>query len=74
MTTTARCAHDACLCTRPYSARTQASATERLDPDAEYCSRRCEDAAIGGPHGDGACICGHVECQASADAGIPDMQ
>ncbi len=73
MTTTATCAHDACLCTRPYSAQTQAASTERLDPDGEYCSRRCEEAAAG-PRGDGACLCGHPECQASADAGIPPMQ
>lgn len=73
MTTTQTCAHELCRCVRPYSARTQASATARIDPDGEFCSRRCAEQAAH-PLGDDGCECGHVDCQAKMDAGIPPMQ
>ncbi|HEY0393260.1 MAG TPA: hypothetical protein VGD01_02075 [Candidatus Elarobacter sp.] len=68
------CAHDACRCTRPYSKQTQAASTEPIDPDGEYCSKLCARHAAGGEPGDGACLCGHPQCQAPADEGIPEMQ
>ena len=73
MTSPLRCAHDACLCTRPYPIQAQAAGFERLDPNAEHCSRRCAEEAQG-ERGDGGCLCGHPQCQAGADAGIPPMQ
>jgi hypothetical protein len=73
MTSSSRCAHDACLCTRPYPKQAQAAGFEPLDPNAEYCSRHCAERA-GGEPGDGGCLCGHPQCQAGADAGIPPMQ
>jgi len=66
------CAHDMCRCTRPYPPSTQASATERIDPNGEFCSRRCSEQSHG-VMGDGGCECGHPPCQASADAGIPPI-
>ena len=73
MTTPETCAHVACLCTRPYSKQTQAASTEPIDPNGEFCSKLCAARAKGEP-GDGACLCGHPQCQAPADAGIPPMQ
>jgi hypothetical protein len=67
---TGTCAHDACLCTRPYSKAVQAASTERIDPNGEFCSRRCSEEASGAAAG-GACECGHPPCQALADAGPP---
>lgn len=71
---TATCAHDVCLCTRPYSAQVQAASTAPIDPDGTYCSRRCEESDADGPAGDGGCLCGHPQCDAAADVGIPPMQ
>ncbi|HEX3463605.1 MAG TPA: hypothetical protein VHS78_06080 [Candidatus Elarobacter sp.] len=68
-----QCAHDACLCTRPYPKEALATSTQRLDPNAEFCSPRCADRANGEP-GDGACLCGHPQCDRAADEGIPPMQ
>jgi hypothetical protein len=73
MTTTETCAHDACRCTKPYSAQTQAASTSRIDPDGTYCSKRCEQQAAGTPSDDG-CECGHPQCSAAMDTGIPPMQ
>jgi hypothetical protein len=73
MTSPETCAHDACRCTRPYSKQTQAAATEPIDPNGEYCSKLCAGHGSGEP-GDGACLCGHPQCQAPADEGIPAMQ
>ncbi len=73
MTTSERCGHDACLCTRPYPKEAYATGVERIDPNAEFCSRRCADHAQG-EHGDGACLCGHPQCDRPAAEGIPPMQ
>jgi hypothetical protein len=73
MTTSETCAHELCRCARPYSAQTQASATARIDPNGEFCSRRCAEQA-GGALGDDGCECGHVDCQKKMDAGLPPMQ
>jgi len=70
---TARCAHEACLCTKPYSAQTQALSTSPIDPNGEYCSKRCAEQQAGAP-GDDGCECGHAQCDASAARGIPPMQ
>jgi hypothetical protein len=70
-TTGERCAHEMCLCTKPYPASTQAAATERIDPNGEFCSRRCADQEHG-EMGDG-CECGHPPCQAPADKDQPVM-
>jgi len=67
------CAHDACRCTRPYSKQTQAASTAPIDPNGQFCSRRCEEQSAGAV-GDDGCECGHPQCTASADAGIPPMQ
>ena len=73
MTTTTTCAHEACRCTKPYSARTQAAATAPIDPDGDYCSRRCADMAGRDIHADG-CECGHPECTPQSSADVPPMQ
>ena len=73
MTTSETCAHDACLCTRPYPKQAQAASTEHIDPNGTYCSRHCESHAHG-EMGDGGCLCGHPQCSKDADAGIPPMQ
>ena len=73
MITTEKCAHGVCGCMKPYSAQTRATSTARLDPEAPYCSRRCEEQAGRGALGDDACECGHPECEAGASAGIPPM-
>jgi hypothetical protein len=70
--TTATCEHHACLCTRPYPKQAQAASTERIDPEGEYCSRRCREEA-GGALGAGGCQCGHPQCQKMASVGIPPM-
>ncbi len=72
MTTADTCAHMACLCTRPYPPQAQATSTARMDPNGEFCSRRCseqEAAALG----DGGCECGHPKCNADADYGMPPL-
>ncbi len=72
-TTTAEyCAHEMCRCTRPYPPSTQATSTERIDPNGEYCSRRCSEQSHG-VMGDDGCECGHPPCQAIADKGIPPI-
>lgn len=73
MTTSETCAHEACLCTRPYSAQAQALSTARIDPNGEYCSKRCAEQAQGLPTGDG-CECGHPQCSRSMGIGTPPMQ
>ena len=70
--TTGKCAHDACLCTKPYPAEAQALSTARIDPNGEYCSRRCSEQSGGAP-GDGGCACGHPQCDAANQRDIPDM-
>ena len=72
MTTTETCEHKSCSCTRPYSPQIRAAGTERIDPNATYCSRRCEEQARD-PIGGDFCECGHPPCQAAADAGFPPM-
>jgi hypothetical protein len=67
------CAYVACRCTRPYTSENRAGGTRPVDPDAQYCSDRCEqlakrDSAHGG------CECGHPECAPQATADIPPMQ
>jgi hypothetical protein len=74
MTTTQTCAHDACRCTRPYSAQTQAASTAPIDPDGTYCSRRCAEVADKGLPGDGGCECGHPECTPQSSVDVPPMQ
>ena len=73
MTTTLTCAHDACRCTRPYTPQTRAASTEPIDPNGEFCSRRCAERGTFGELGDGGCLCGHPQCQAPADKGIPPL-
>lgn len=73
MTETATCAHEACRCTRPYSAQNLAMSTRRTDPDAPYCSQRCEQQAHRSPDY-GGCECGHPECTPQATPDIPPMQ
>jgi len=68
-----KCAHEMCACIKPYSPQIRATSTSPLDPNAEFCSKRCAEMASRGPMGDGACECGHPECEAGADAGIPPM-
>ena len=71
-TTGGSCAHEMCLCTRPYPPSTQATSTERVDPNAEYCSRRCSEQSDH-PMGDDGCECGHPPCQTVDDEGIPEI-
>ncbi|MBV8369721.1 MAG: hypothetical protein JO036_12450 [Candidatus Eremiobacteraeota bacterium] len=71
--TTPTCEHHACLCTRPYPKQAQAQSTAPIDPNGEYCSRRCGEQEATGPLGDGGCQCGHPQCQQVADTGIPPM-
>ena len=73
MTTRDKCAHEMCACAKPYSPQTRAASTAPLDPNAEFCSPRCATQAGCGPMGEGACECGHPQCDADADAGIPPM-
>ena len=73
MTTSEKCEHGMCMCTKPYAASTRATSTAPLDPNAAYCSPRCEAMEGRGALGDGACECGHPQCDAEADAGIPPM-
>ena len=67
------CAHELCFCTKPYSPQVRALSTAPLDPNAQFCSKRCEEMAAGTP-GDDNCECGHAQCTGNADTGIPPMQ
>ncbi|MEA2663756.1 MAG: hypothetical protein QOI11_700 [Candidatus Eremiobacteraeota bacterium] len=73
MTTPETCAQETCSCTRPYSARTRAASTAPLDPDAVYCSRRCEEMALENLRADG-CECSHPECTPQTYVDVPPMQ
>jgi hypothetical protein len=73
MTTEAKCAHEICACSKPYSAQTLAMGTAHVDPNAKFCTKRCEEMAGGAPSDDG-CECGHPECEATHSKGIPPMQ
>ncbi len=67
------CGHHTCRCTKPYDKTNQATGTRYVDPDSEFCADRCAQQAAGSP-GDGGCQCGHVQCSAPSDVGIPEMQ
>jgi hypothetical protein len=70
---TQNCAHDACLCTKPYPPQAQALSTQRINPNGEYCSKRCAEQE-GGASGDDGCECGHPQCDAMTTRDIPPMQ
>jgi hypothetical protein len=68
------CAHEACRCTKPYDQENQAGGTRYVDPEAQYCSARCEESA-GLPGTLGAhCECGHPMCAPQQTIDIPPMQ
>jgi len=67
------CAHMTCRCTKPYDKASQATGTRYVDPNAEFCAQRCAEQAAAA-QGDGGCQCGHLQCSATNDPGIPDMQ
>lgn len=55
------CAYKACICTKPYAKDSQAGGVRYVDPNAEFCSARCEQASqiAAKP---GGCECGHPKC------------
>jgi hypothetical protein len=66
------CANPACRCTRPYSPQNLAMSSRRVEPDATYCSDRCETVA--GRRTDAvSCECGHPECAPQNTPDIPPM-
>jgi len=77
MTTTIHntCAHEACRCSKPYSAQTFAAGTRRIEPDDTYCSERCEVQAGQplGERGSGGCECAHPECTPQTTVDIPPI-
>lgn len=61
------CAYEACRCPKPYDKHVQAAGVRYVDPNAEFCSARCEETAKM-PAKAGGCECGHVKCTPPSDA------
>ena len=61
------CAYEACVCAKPYAKQLQATGVHFVDPNAEFCSARCEEAAKM-PAKPGGCECGHMKCTPPSDA------